>query len=79
MKLELINFVFISSLWSVFLGRNLLENMQILAKNGGKISYLHFLNTFISNINFKKMKLNDLTIYRSKYITKFVKIKSLVE
>lgn len=68
MKLELINFVFISSLWSVFLGRNLLENMQILAKNGGKISYLHFLNTFIFNINFKKVKLNDLTIYRSKYM-----------
>lgn len=46
----------------------LLENMQILAKNGGRISYLHFLNTFISNINFKKVKLNDLTIYRSKYM-----------
>lgn len=46
----------------------LLENMQILAKNRGKISYLHFLNTFISNINFKKVKLNDLTIYRSKYM-----------
>lgn len=75
MKLELINLCFyFKSMVSV-----LLENMQILAKNGGKISYLHFLNTFISNINFKKVKLNDLTIYRSKYITKFVKIKSLVE
>lgn len=75
MKLELINLCFyFKSMVSV-----LLENMQILAKNGGRISYLHFLNTFISNINFKKVKLNDLTIYRSKYITKFVKIKSLVE